>query len=137
MALLLMAGLASRTAAQAGLHTPARGSAERREVLDAMRAEMRRFDPRPKIFVVHALRVHGAWAWLEVEPQSPNGGEHYEPESALLHRAAGHWTVAERMSSYDEREGTPEQSDCAYFRALRRRFRLVPGDVLPRPSDCR
>jgi hypothetical protein len=136
-ALLLLIALASPGTGQTGLHTPPRGSAERRQILDAMRAEMRRFDPRPVIFVVRTLRVHGGWAWLEVTPQSPDGREHYEPESALLRRSAGRWSVAERMPAYGEREGTPEESDCGYIRSLRRHFTPAPADIFPPSSGCR
>ena len=128
--LLAMALLASGAPAQTGVHTPARGTAERREILDALRAEMRRTDPRPIIFVVRRLRAHGSWAWAEVEPRSPDQREHYEPEAALLRRSGGRWRVVERMPSYEEREGSPEQDDCVYFRAARRRFG-APADVLP------
>jgi hypothetical protein len=125
--LLLMLVLPLRLAAQ--VHTPPRGSAERREILDALRTEMRRFDPRPVVFVVRVLRVHGGWAWLEAQPQSPDGRNRYEGETALLRRSAGRWSVAERMPAYGEREGSAEESDCGYVRAVRRRFPGAPADI--------
>ncbi|HYJ78669.1 MAG TPA: hypothetical protein VEW03_03630 [Longimicrobiaceae bacterium] len=113
------------------VHTPARGSAERRVTLDALRADMRRYDPRPVIFVVRQLRVGGGWAWLEVEPQSPDGRQRYEPEAALLQRRSGRWRVAERMPAFGEREGTEVEDDCRWFARLRARFPAAPPAILP------
>ena len=112
-------------------YTPARGSAERKAILDAMRAHRRRFDAQPVIFVVGHLRVQRGWAWLSVAPQSPDGRSKYEDESALLRRRAGRWEVVETMSAAGEREGTPLEDDCAWFQRLRRRLNAVPAAILP------
>ena len=112
-------------------YTPARGSAERKAILDAMRAHRRRFDTQPVIFVVGHLRVQRGWAWLSVAPQSPDGRSKYEDESALLRRRAGRWEVVETMPAAGEREGTPLEDDCAWFQRLRRRLTSVPVAVLP------
>jgi hypothetical protein len=119
-------------AAQAdSAYTPARGSAERKAILDAMRAHKRQFDPRPLIFVVDRLRVQRGWAWLAVSPQSPDGRSHFEGEAALLRRASGRWEVVEVMTAFGEREGTPLEQDCAWFQDLRRRRPSVPLAILP------
>jgi len=122
-------------------YTPARGSAERAAILDAMRAHRRRFDPQRVIFVVSHLRVQRGWAWASVLPQSPDGRSRYEDESALLRRRAGRWEVVETMPAAGEREGTPTEEDCAWFRQLRRRFPALPPAVLPaegrRPCPAR
>ena len=112
-------------------YTPARGSAERKAILDAMRAHRRRFDPRPVIFVVSSLRVQRGWAWLSVRPQSPDGRSRFEDENALLRRRGGRWEVAEGMPAFGEREGTDTERDCAWFQQLRRRLPAVPVAVLP------
>ena len=112
-------------------YTPARGSGERRAILDALRAEMQRFDPRPIVFVIQHLRVQRGWAWLQVDPQSPDGDSRYERESALLRRTAGKWQVVERMPALSEREGGPLQDDCAYFSHLRGRFPNLPASIHP------
>jgi hypothetical protein len=122
-------------------YTPARGSAERAAIMDAMRAHRRRFDPQRVIFVVSYLRVQRGWAWASVLPQSPDGHSHYEDESALLRRRAGRWEVVETMPAAGEREGTPTEEDCAWFQQLRRRFAALPAAVLPaegrRPCPAR
>ena len=119
-------------AAQAdSAYTPARGGAERKAIMDAMRAHRRRFDSRPVTFVVSHLRVQRGWAWLAVQPQSPDGRSRYEGEEALLRRRNGRWAVAEVMSAVGEREGTPLEEDCAWFQDLRRRFPSLPAAILP------
>jgi hypothetical protein len=112
-------------------YTPARGSAERQAIMDALRAHRRRFDPRRVIFVVTYLRVQRGWAWASVLPQSPDGRSHYEDESALLRRRAGRWEVVETMPAAGEREGTATGEDCAWFQQLRRRFPALPIAFLP------
>src|SRR3954471_21664536 len=112
-------------------YTPGRGSAERKAILDAMRAHRRRFDPQPVVFVVSYLRVQRGWAWLSVRPQSPDGRSRFEDENALLRRRAGHWEVVEVMPAAGEREGTPLEEDCAWFQRLRQRLPAVPIAILP------
>jgi hypothetical protein len=122
---------APRAAQADSAYTPARGSAERQAIMDAMRAHRRRFDPRPVTFVVGRLRVQRGWAWLAVQPQSPDGRSRYEGEEALLRRRSGRWTVAEVMPAVGEREGTALEEDCAWFQDLRRRFPSLPAAILP------
>jgi hypothetical protein len=140
MALLLASGAATAEAVPVArgaavqadsAHTPARGSAERQAIMDALRAHRRRFDARPVIFVVSHLRVQRGWAWAAVAPQSPDGRSRYEPESALLRLHAGRWAVVETMPAFGEREGTPDEEDCAWFQHLRRRLPAVPAAILP------
>ncbi|HEU0079986.1 MAG TPA: hypothetical protein VFQ76_20230 [Longimicrobiaceae bacterium] len=111
--------------------TPPPGSTERRTILDALRAEMRRLDRWPVVFVVRQLRVQRGWAWLEVDPQSPDGSSRYEPEAALLRRRSARWQVVERMPAFAEREGGALEEDCAYFAHLRGRFPGLPAGILP------
>jgi hypothetical protein len=117
-------------------YTPTPGSPERKAILDALRAEMRRFDPRPVVFVVRHFRVQHGWSWLEASPRSPDGRARYEDEGALLRRGEFRWEVMERMPSFGEREGSPQAEDCAYFAALQARFPAVPPGIFP-PSGQR
>ena len=112
-------------------YTPARGGAERKAIMDAMRAHRRRFDSRPVTFVVSRLRVQRGWAWISVQPQSPDGRSRYEGEDALLRRRSGRWAVVEVMPAVGEREGTALEEDCAWFQDLRRRFPSLPAAILP------
>ena len=40
------------------------------------------------------------------DPQSPDGTAHYQPESALLHKVNGQWTVVDQPC---EEDGCDEQ----------------------------
>jgi hypothetical protein len=77
------------------VRTPAPGSAERRAILDALRAELRRWHEVEVVFVVDRLRVARDWAWVETRPHSPDGQSQYEDVSALLRRKQGRWRVLE------------------------------------------
>ena len=121
----------SDSAAQDTARTPPQGSAERKAILDAMRAERARFDTLPVVFVVRWLKVRGGWAWLQADPQSPGGAQRYEGEAALLRNEGVAWRVVERMPAFGEREGTPLEEECAYFADLRRRNPGLPVGVLP------
>ena len=88
--ILLASALTSPSAFAASVHTPPKGSAERQAIMDAMRVNG---DDRDRIFVVRFLKVSRGWAWLQVDPQSRGGSNHYESESALLRQFGRHWKV--------------------------------------------
>ena len=81
------------------------------------------------VFVVGYLKVHQGWVWITVTPQSPGGDQHYESESALLHREDGQWKLKARQSS---EEGDEDSDDKKFFRKLKTRFPSMPPDILPR-----
>jgi len=116
-------------------YTPLPGSPDRKAILSALRAEMRRFDSKPLVFVVRHLRIQRGWAWLEVDPQSPNGRSRYEREAALLHKKATEWQVVERMPAFGEREAEARE-DCAYFTQLRKRIPGLPVRILPAAAQA-
>ena len=69
--LLLLA--VAQTAAAQRAHTPARGSAERQALMDALRGTVQRELGKPAIFEVRELRVLGDWAFADVTPRKPDG----------------------------------------------------------------
>lgn len=110
IALLAMVALAwAAPLAAQQVHTPPRGSPERRLLMDALRVRMQRELRKPMIFEVEHLRVAGAWAFAEVIPQQPDGsafsyrgtpleqawrdGVVDASSVALLHRVGGQWRV--------------------------------------------
>jgi hypothetical protein len=105
------------------LHSPGKGSAERKAILDALRAKM---NAEP-IFVVVTLRAHSGWAWVHVKPQSPDGKRHYEDVWALLHAPDGSWQVAALQCT---EAGNP---DCnggdGFYERLRAKFPAAPKDI--------
>lgn len=76
-------------------HSLSLGTAERRAILDTLRAEVRRWHQIDVVFVVEEIRVIGDWAWVQTRPQSADGLNHYEDIAALLHRQQGQWQVVE------------------------------------------
>ena len=79
--------------AKSDVFTPAKGSIVRKSIMDAMRAKG---EDQDRVFVVRHLNVSGNWAWLDSEPQSKDGSNHYEPESALFRKSGGKWRVVDQ-----------------------------------------
>lgn len=81
-ALLLSILCWSPTIAQS-TYEPPRGSAERKEVLDAVRPLMEAHVHAPVEFVVNWMRVGNSWAFVGVSPQRP-GGRPIDPRGTFL-----------------------------------------------------
>ena len=45
------------------------------------------------IFVINALLVKDGYAWVNVNPQSPDGSAQYEPLSGVLKLEGGSWKM--------------------------------------------
>jgi len=98
-AILAFAALASPVIAQV-VHTPPAGSAERRAILDTVRAPLIEHVGGQVEFVVEELRVGGGWAWLQAHPQRP-GGADIPPDEfiednttyAMLRQENGGWVI--------------------------------------------
>ena len=105
------------------------GSPVRRAVLDALRQEMKHLHGMEVIFVVRYMKVKDGWAWVHTLPQSPDGKNHYEDISALLHLKSGTWEVVELACT--EEENPQCLSNPVYFSELKKRFPKVPGEILP------
>lgn len=107
--LTLLLASAREVGAQGRPHTPARGSAERQALMDALRETVRRELGKPAIFGVNELRVLGDWAFADVSPRNPDGtpldyrgtpleaaqreGMAGDGMYALLRRQNGRWWV--------------------------------------------
>lgn len=91
--LLLIASVCS---AAAPWYMPPKGSAERTQIMDALRTKLSTFDPasRDLIFVVKELCVSGNSGWLSVAPQSRDRQNRLEPLQATLTRGKAGWGVA-------------------------------------------
>ena len=112
-----------------GIHTPARGSAERKAILDAMRLKVKELHQLDVVFVVVTMKVGNVWAWVHTQPQSKDGSSHYEDFLALLKRTNGSWLVVEIPCT------EPDNPDCidspGYFGKLASRFPGMPRELLP------
>lgn len=76
-------------------HTPAKGSNERAQIMDALRARLATYDATHSglIFVVKELCVSPAAGWLAVEAQSRDGKNRLEAVHASLNRGTSGWRV--------------------------------------------
>src|SRR5712672_2402975 len=122
VASLVLASCASVNTA----HTPPDGSAERNAILQAVRHALARQGRKILVLVVPYLKVHNGWAWIQVNPQSAHGKQHYESQSGLLQeKATNKWTLLEWMPA---EEGTNYRK---YFRNLKAKYPSVPPDIFP------
>ncbi len=115
--------------------TPAQGSAERKAILDVLRRAAKKMSGLDVIFVVTHLKAGNGWAWVQAEPQSVDGSQHYETMSGLLHRVKGRWVFVEGPP---EAEACDEDPDCAdpvrYFQSLAKKHPGAPAGIFPKPD---
>jgi len=64
----------SLTVSAQAVHEPARGTAERSEILNALRPMLEARVGPPVEFVVDWMRSGNGWAFVQVSPQRPGGG---------------------------------------------------------------
>ena len=70
---------------EAGPYTPAKSSAERQAILDALRGDQN------VVFQVHYLKVHHGWCWIDTTPLDKHGRATAEGGPNLLHLENGTW----------------------------------------------
>ncbi len=109
--------------------TPLPGDPLRKQVLDALRQDVKRMHSLDVVFVVDHLRVKDGWAWVETQPQSPDGMSHYESLSALLHFQDEGWVVMDTPCTEPENPECPEES--RFFEELQKRYPTVPTEIFP------
>ncbi len=106
--LVMAAALATTIAAQS-VHTPDKGSPERKLILDALRTPVERDLKQKVVFVSENFNVYGNWAFIGGTPQNVNGGapnysrtQYADAEEsgafdnnffALLKKTSGKWKV--------------------------------------------
>jgi len=101
----------------------------RKQILDALRLEVKKIHGVETLFVVKYIKVKDNWAWVDTLPQSADGQSHYEDISALLHSENGIWKVVEIPCT--EVENPECLDDPNYFRKLKKRFPKLPKQILP------
>src|SRR6476469_3720642 len=123
---LLVASLVLASCASVNtVHTPPDGSAERNAILQAVHHSLARQGRKNLVLVVSYLKVHNGWAWIQVNPQSANGSQHYESQSGLLQETTNKWTLLEWMPA---EEGTDYAK---YFQKLKAKYPSAPHDIFP------
>ena len=121
VASLVLASCASVNTA----HTPPDGSAERNAILQAVHQALARQGRKNLVLDVPYLKVHNGWAWIQVNPKSADGRQHYESQSGLLQQTANKWTLLEWMPA---EEGTDYPK---YFTKLKAKYPSAPPDIFP------
>jgi hypothetical protein len=106
-------------------YTPPKGSAERTAILQATHEALPKQGLKNVVLVVPYLKVDGGWAWIQVNPQSADGTQHYESQSGLLQQKAKKWTLLEWMPA---EEGTDLKK---YFKDLKVKYPSAPADIFP------
>jgi hypothetical protein len=121
---------------QAGgkLHTPPKGSAERKAILDVLREEYRQGQGIQVQFLVNHLKVKDGWAWANVTPLDGDGKPVGEGWPSLLHYEEGKWvtkdliTVAETL---DDPVGPMDPSP-EYIKGVQKKYPGVPAEIIPK-----
>jgi hypothetical protein len=114
-------------------YTPNKGSAERQSIMEALRAVVKKMSELDVIFIVTHLKVKNNWAWAEVQPQSKDGTQHYEPLTGLLHKKDGQWRYVEGPPEWTICEEDPDCSDSArYFKKLLKKYTAASADIFPK-----
>jgi hypothetical protein len=72
-AIVLTVGAARSAQCQARPYSPARGSVERQQIMEAFRAPISRALRRTVVFNDVRLRVQNGWAFIWAVPRSPDG----------------------------------------------------------------
>jgi uncharacterized protein YceK len=124
-AFLVVSLLLSSCASVNTAHTPPDGSAERNAIIQATQHALARQGRKNLVLVVPYLKVHNGWAWIQVNPQSANGTQHYESQSGLLQQTTKGWTLLEWMPA---EEGTDYTK---YFKNLKAKYPSAPPDIFP------
>ena len=119
--LMFLSGCASVNTA----HTPPEGSAERNAILQATQHALARQGRKNLMLIVPYLKVHNGWAWIQVNPQSADGRQHYESQSGLLQQQTNKWKLLDWMPA---EEGTDYKT---YFNNLKAKYPSAPPDIFP------
>ena len=125
---------AQDTTPTSGVHTPVKGSPERKAIMDALReGDKHNFD-KPVIYKVNYLKVRNGWAWTDVTPLDEKGNALAEGEQALLHYENGRW-VSKDLSKVAEDPNDPlgpEDPSPRYIRNVLKVYPEAPPDIFPK-----
>ena len=113
-----------------GPYTPAKGSAERKAILDALRGEQQ------VVFQVHYMKVHRGWCWVDTTPLDKRGRAAAEGGPNLLHLDKGKWSVMDLSKVPEDPDDPlgPEDASPVFIKNLIKTFPGVPRDIFPKPA---
>lgn len=128
LAVLLLTFVPAIAYPQDAVHTPAKGSDERKAILDALRGTDK------VIFQVNFFKVHSGWAWVDTTPLDEKGRPTAEGGPNLLHLENGAWKVMD-LSTIQEDANDPmgaEDASPGFIKNLKKVYPDVPRDIFPR-----
>jgi len=103
--------------------------------MDGMRAWVLQQHQIEAIFVINALLVKDGYAWVNVNPQSPDGSAQYEALSGVLKLAGGSWKMVFPDPAVELSIGENLSEGAAREKANALLLQQVPGiprDLVPR-----
>ncbi|HZS45929.1 MAG TPA: hypothetical protein VFC63_12570 [Blastocatellia bacterium] len=115
-------------------HTPEKGSAERKAIMDALREDFKKANDQQVVFQVNYLKVHNGWAWTDTTPLDAKGKPVAEGGTSLLHNVSGTWQVID-LSTISEDPDNPmgqEEASPGFVKNLRKKYPDVPLDIFPK-----
>jgi hypothetical protein len=112
------------------LRTPAKGSAERRAIMDSLRDN---FKGQAVTFKVNYLKVHNGWAWVDVTPLDDKGKAVAEGGPSLLHYEEGAWKVMELPELPEDPDDPMPAEDASprFIKAVQKKYQRLPADIFP------
>ncbi|HEY6120513.1 MAG TPA: hypothetical protein VIV66_11165 [Pyrinomonadaceae bacterium] len=115
---------------EAGPYTPAKSSAERQAILDALRGDQN------VVFQVHYLKVHHGWCWIDTTPLDKQGRATAEGGPNLLHLENGTWKVLDLSKVPDDPDDPlgAEDASPGFVKNVLKTFPGVPRDIFPKPT---
>lgn len=118
------------------LHTPRKGSAEERSILQALHKQPSEYYQHAASFKVSYFKVHHGWAWIDATPLDAHHKATAEGGPTLLHLKAGRWLVQDlsKVPTDPDNPMGPEDVSPVYIKNLRKHFSGVPTDIIPKPS---
>lgn len=136
MGLVVTYGFAPRSEVRAQaddqLRTPAKDSAERKAILDAVHEAYKEGADQPAKFLVNYLKLHNGWAWINVTPLNADGKPVADPAPLLFHNEDGKWISKELfgIGDPDDQVG-PMEPSAKYIKALQQKYPGLPADIIP------
>ena len=117
-----------------GLHVPARGSSERKAIMDSLRDNFKEQAGAQVTFNVHYLKVHNGWAWVDVTPLDDKGKAVAEGGPSLLHYEEGSWKVMGLPELPEDPDDPMPAEDASprFVKAARKKYQTLPADIFPK-----
>lgn len=107
-------------------YTPAKNAPERVAIIAGVHEALAKQGMKNVVLAFPYLKVHRGWAWIQVNPESADGTQHYESQSGLFQEKTKKWALVEWMPVEDEMDTK------AYFKVLRSKYPQAPDDIFPR-----